>query len=129
MPDVACSHSVALLGLAGHWWWRQAPRRRLMLLGCGLIFFSYWLTYSARASLPYDGQEHSVSQWNRYHLLPYLGLVFLPAEACRAGGNSLSAGSERLTDSRPSGRFVAAHCHPGGVAVSGELDRTSADRL
>src|SRR5216684_1496259 len=67
---------LALLGLAGYWWWRQAPRRRLMLLGCSLILFSYWLTYSARASLPYDGQEHSVSQWNRYHLLPYLGLVF-----------------------------------------------------
>jgi len=34
------------------------------------------LTYSARASLPYDGQEHSVSQWNRYHFAAYLGLVF-----------------------------------------------------
>jgi hypothetical protein len=66
---------LALLGLAGWWWWRQAPRRRLMLLGCSLVFFSYWLTYSARASLPYAGQEHAVSQWNRYHLLPYLGLV------------------------------------------------------
>jgi hypothetical protein len=66
---------LVLIGLAGFWWWRRAPRRRLLLLGCGLILFSYWLTYSARASLPYAGEEHSVSQWSRYQLLPFLGLV------------------------------------------------------
>jgi hypothetical protein len=67
---------LILIGLAGCYWWRQAPRRQIMLLGCGLIFLSYWLTYSARATLPYAGEEHSVSQWSRYQLLPFLGLVF-----------------------------------------------------
>lgn len=90
---------LALIGLAGYWWWRRAPRRRLMLLGCGLIFLSYWLSYSARASLPYEGQEHSVSQWSRYQLLPFLGLVLF---AC--GGLPSRQGTLFQLD--PSGRLT-----------------------
>jgi len=66
---------LLVIGFVGYWWWRQAPRRRLMVLGCGLIFLSYWLTLSARAVLPYEGQEHSLHERNRYNLLPFLGLV------------------------------------------------------
>src|SRR5947207_15877297 len=55
--------------------------------------------------------------------------VFCLRRLAEPAGNSLSAGTERLTDSRPSGRFIAAHRYLGGLAVSGELDRTSADGL
>jgi hypothetical protein len=61
--------------LVGAWWWRCATHRRLLLLGCGLIFLSYWLTYSARTHYPYEGTEHPLHQWTRYNLLPFLGLV------------------------------------------------------
>jgi hypothetical protein len=70
-----------------------------MLLGCGLIILSSWLTYSARATLPYAGEEHSVNQWNRYQLLPFLGLVFF---AC--GGLPSRQGTLFQLD--PSGRLT-----------------------
>lgn len=53
------------------WWWLRAPNRRLLLVGLGLIFLSYVLTYSARSEWGY----HQVSSWGRYQLLPHLGLV------------------------------------------------------
>jgi hypothetical protein len=64
--------ALAAIFLAGAWWWKRAPRRRLLLLGFGFILLSYWLTYSGRAAFPYEGPLH---QWNRYQLLPFLGLV------------------------------------------------------
>jgi hypothetical protein len=67
---------VALLALAafGVWWWRRAPRKRLLLLGVGLIGASYLLVYSARANWADDFSLVGVS-WSRYHLLPQLGLA------------------------------------------------------
>jgi hypothetical protein len=64
--------ALAAIFLAGAWWWKRAPRRRLLFLGFGFILLSYWLTYSGRAAFPYEGPLH---QWNRYQLLPFLGLV------------------------------------------------------
>jgi hypothetical protein len=67
---------VVLLAAAvlGAWWWRQAPDRRLMLLGLGLIGSAYLLVYSARATWGYDNLMTQPG-WTRYHLLPHLGLV------------------------------------------------------
>jgi hypothetical protein len=71
---------------AGAWWWRQAPERRLLLLGLGLIGSSYLLVYSARAGWPY--LRMTKPSFARYHLLPQLGLVLffcggLPGRAGR----------------------------------------------
>jgi hypothetical protein len=63
---------LGLLAVAGGWWWRRAPQPRLLLLGLGFIFLSYWLIYSTRAAWPYEG---FMQRWTRYHLFPYLGLV------------------------------------------------------
>ncbi len=90
---------LLVIGLAGWWWWRQAPRRRLMVLGCGLIFLSYWLTLSARAVLPYEGQEHSLHERNRYNLLPFLGLVLF-------AGAGLPSRQGTLFQLDPSGRLT-----------------------
>ncbi len=57
----------------GVWWWRQAPERRLMLLGLGLIGSSYLLVYSARSTWDYALMVQP--NFSRYHLLPQLGLV------------------------------------------------------
>ena len=80
---------VALLVLVGVgvWWWRQAPCKRFLVLGLGLIGASYQLAYSARAGLATDTSLIGVA-WSRYHLLPQLGLVLfvvggLPAWAGR----------------------------------------------
>jgi hypothetical protein len=64
---------LAVLVLAGFWWWRGAPQRRLLLLGLGCILTSYLLVYSARA----DGWSYArqVHAWSRYHLFPQLGLA------------------------------------------------------
>ena len=64
--------ALAAIFLAGAWWWKRAPRRRLLFVGFGFILLSYWLTYSGRVAFPYEGRLH---QWNRYQLLPFLGLV------------------------------------------------------
>jgi hypothetical protein len=65
---------LVLLVALGSWWWWQAPDRRLLLLGLGLIASNYLLVYSARAEWRYDGVMTEPS-WSRYHLLPQLGLV------------------------------------------------------
>ncbi len=62
---------LVVLAAVGLWWWRGAPRRRLLLLGLGCILASYLLVYSARAEWEYE----RMSIWTRYHLLPHLGLV------------------------------------------------------
>jgi len=72
--------------VVGGWWWRQAPDRRLMLLGLGLIGSSYLLVYSARAT--WDYVQMTQPNFARYHLLPHLGLVLffcggLPGRAGR----------------------------------------------
>ena len=83
---------ATLLTVAGVWWARRSPRRRLALLGAGLILGSYLLIYSGRAMLEYDASSAwqlwpAVSDragfalytptWSRYHLQPQLGLVLL----------------------------------------------------
>jgi hypothetical protein len=88
--------ALAVIFLVGAWWWKRAPRRRLLALGCGFILLSYWLTYSGRAAFPYEGPLH---QWNRYQLLPFLGLVFF---VC--GGLPSRQGTLFLLD--PSGRLT-----------------------
>jgi len=62
---------VLVAGLAA-WWWRQAPVRRLLVVGLAFILASYVLTYSARASWSYERLLHA---WSRYHALPQLGLA------------------------------------------------------
>jgi hypothetical protein len=103
MLPVWCA-AVLLLAAAGLgvWWWRQAPDRRLLLLGLGLIGGSYMLVYSARATWPY--QQMTDPSFARYHLLPHLGLVLffcggLPGRAgrwfvCR-DDDTLSRGQRR----------------------------------
>jgi hypothetical protein len=88
--------ALAVIFLVGAWWWKRAPRRRLLVLGFGFILVSYWLTYSGRAAFPYEGPLH---QWNRYQLLPFLGLVFF---VC--GGLPSRQGTLFLLD--PSGRLT-----------------------
>jgi hypothetical protein len=61
---------IALLEAARRWW-RLAPRRRLLLLGLGMILSSYLLVYSARSGWEYE----QMREWTRYNLLPHLGLV------------------------------------------------------
>jgi hypothetical protein len=68
---------LAGLALALAWWWRQAPRGRLVLLGLGFIGGSYLLIYSARAAWPYEMMTQSIM--SRYHLLPQLGLALIVA--------------------------------------------------
>lgn len=65
-----------VLGVVLRWLWRNSPRRGLVGLGCGLIFLSYWLVYSARAAWGYEGLMTGVN-WARYHLLPQVGLSLL----------------------------------------------------
>lgn len=73
---VAVALGVALLIVA-----RRAPQaRRLLLLGVGLVVASYWLTYSARGTWPYEGKMNQLN-WSRYHLLPQLGLALIVASA------------------------------------------------
>jgi hypothetical protein len=95
--------AVVWVGLAGvgAWWWVQAPRRRLLLLGLGVIFGGYLLPYSARAGWGYAGVMTQPA-WGRYHLLPQLGLALfvcggLPGRAGRwfAPGESLGARQAR----------------------------------
>jgi hypothetical protein len=80
ITEVTCPVEVVpfflfvLAALAGWWLWR-APRRRLPLLGLGMIFSSYWLVYSARGTWSYDDNHMTYPGWSRYHLLPQLGLV------------------------------------------------------
>jgi hypothetical protein len=59
-----------LLLVAGVWWWRRAPGRRLLVLGLAFVFTSYLLIYSARADWGYA----QVSSWGRYQLFAQLGL-------------------------------------------------------
>jgi hypothetical protein len=59
----------------GYWWVRRAPRKTLVMLGIGVIVMSYWLVYSARVDWTYP----SVVNWDRYHLLPQMGLAFAVA--------------------------------------------------
>jgi hypothetical protein len=64
---------IALVALASAalGWWLRAPRRRLLLLGLGMILSSYLLVYTARSEWEYDWMR----EWTRYNLLPHLGLV------------------------------------------------------
>jgi hypothetical protein len=64
---------IALVGLASAAlaWWMLAPRRRLLLLGLGMILSSYLLVYTARSEWEYE----TMGEWTRYNLLPHLGLV------------------------------------------------------
>ena len=75
--SVAAPLIFAALVAAGGWWAYRSPRRRLALLGAGLIFGSYLLIYSARATWSYDGAAMFTPSWSRYHLQPQLGLTLL----------------------------------------------------
>jgi hypothetical protein len=77
VPVPLVAVALAGLGLALIWWWRQAPRRRLILLGLGFLGGSYLLIYSARAAWPYEMMTQPVMC--RYHLLPQLGLALIVA--------------------------------------------------
>ncbi len=72
-PAVVVLVFLLLLAVGGVWWWRRAPCRRLLVLGLGLILFSYLLIYAGRSHLAYA--EDGLYRWTRYALLPYLGLV------------------------------------------------------
>ncbi len=74
---VAAPPILAGLVAAAGWWAHRSPRRRLALLGAGLIFGSYLLIYSARAMWSYDGAAMFTPSWSRYHLQPQLGLTLL----------------------------------------------------
>jgi hypothetical protein len=65
---------LAVLVLAGVWWWLAAPHRRLLLLGLGFILANYFLVYGARSTWPWDAQPW-MHTWTRYHLFPQLGLT------------------------------------------------------
>jgi hypothetical protein len=100
---------IGLVALAG-WWWRPALRGggpsaglRFMPLGLALIVLPYWLVYSARADWGYEGKMTTLT-WNRYHLLPQLGLALLVCGAMPARRPAL-APQGRLT--RPQARMVA----------------------
>jgi hypothetical protein len=67
----------------GWWWWRPALRGdapgtcgRLLTTGLVLIGASYVLIYGARADWKYELLMTQLN-WNRYHVLPQLGLTFL----------------------------------------------------
>jgi hypothetical protein len=70
---------LTLVFFAAWRWWHQAPDRRLLLLGLGMIFAGYMLVYSARARwfIPESGPIAPINEprWSRYHLLPQLGLT------------------------------------------------------
>ena len=74
---VAALPIFALLVAAGGWWAYRSPRRRLALLGAGLIFGSYLLIYTGRATWSYDQVGFYTPSWTRYHLQPQLGLTLL----------------------------------------------------
>jgi hypothetical protein len=74
---------LGALAALGWWWWRPALRQeapaagvRLLPLGLALIGASYLLIYGARAAWGYEGVM-TLLHWNRYHVLPQLGLAFL----------------------------------------------------
>jgi hypothetical protein len=103
---------VGLLAV-GVWWWRQAPERRLLLLGLGLIGGSYLLVYSARAAWSYARMTEPA--FSRYHLLSQLGLVLffcggLPGRAGRwftlHAEDVLTVGQRRLIHGLILGCFV-----------------------
>jgi hypothetical protein len=81
------------------WWWRPALRSgargvRLLPLGLALIAANYLLVYSSRAGWRYEGLM-TLLHWNRYHLLPQLGLALLvvgawPARAAPEAAAGLS---------------------------------------
>ncbi len=73
LPVWCISVALGCIFVLGTWWWWQAPDRRLMLLGLGLIGSSYLLVYSARAT--WDYRQMTDPNFARYHLLPHLGLV------------------------------------------------------
>jgi hypothetical protein len=66
---------LCLLTAAAGWWLWVTPRRRLLLLGLGMILLSYLLVYSARGTWDYDRNRLYHLAWSRYHLLPQLGLT------------------------------------------------------
>jgi hypothetical protein len=66
---------LAGLLCAGVWWWRRAPQRRLLLLGLGFIFSSYFLIYGARSEWEYE----QMIFWSRYQVFSHLGLVLFLA--------------------------------------------------
>lgn len=74
---VAAPPILALLVTAGAWWAYRSPRRRLALLGAGLILGSYLLIYTGRAIWSYDQVGFYTPSWTRYHLQPQLGLTLL----------------------------------------------------
>jgi hypothetical protein len=95
-----------LLGVfvAGAWWWRQAPDRRLMLLGLGLIGSSYVLVYSARSIWEY--WRMAQPPFARYHLLPQLGLVLFICGGLPGRAGRWFTLNEDGTLSLPQRRFV-----------------------
>ncbi len=77
LPAWPCPVWLALPLLAGLLvgglaWWRLAPDCRLLLLGLGCVFGSYFLIYGARALWPYE----ALCRWTRYQVFAQLGLVF-----------------------------------------------------
>jgi hypothetical protein len=80
IPLACCPLWLALpLGAALAWagvvWYLKGPQRRVMLLGLGCVFSSYFLIYGARAAWGYE-ETHN---WTRYQVFAHLGLVFFLA--------------------------------------------------
>jgi hypothetical protein len=78
LPESVAFAALAAAAAVVAWWACQAPDRRLIVLGLGLIGSGYWLIYSARATWGYEGMMTGPTM-SRYHLLPQLGLALVVA--------------------------------------------------
>lgn len=76
----------AAVVVVGFFWGRPARDPRLMLLGLCLVFLTYWVIYSARATWGYEEGGMTNRVWTRYHLLPQLGLVLFVCGGLAARG-------------------------------------------
>jgi hypothetical protein len=90
---------LAAAAAAAGWWLWQAPDRRLIVLGLGMILCNYWLIFSARANWGYGGGLATNPSSGRYHLAPQLGLVLVVCGGLpgRAGRWFRPAADGRLT--------------------------------
>jgi hypothetical protein len=72
---------VATSCIALIWCWRRAGDRRLIVLGLGFVFSSYWLIQSARVGWDYA----RLTEWSRYGVFPQMGLALILAGVISTG--------------------------------------------
>jgi hypothetical protein len=97
-PPVVAAVLFVAVTIGVRWYWKQAPRPDLLILGVVLITLHYILAYAARVAWPYDTVLHT---WSRYNVFPWLGValgvaggLYRPAGA--AGAAALTARETRL---------------------------------